>query len=255
MIALIRSEFRKVFSTKLLLILSLSALGFMLLQIFLSVLVTPPGFEDINRLMDPAYIKTIIASAGSASVFLLILGIVAMSGEYRNQTITSTFLTTPVRWRVIVAKMATFAILALGLALILWFIAAITTMLLLGTQEAAPFEWNAAFEILGGTLIGLVLYAILGVAIGSLITSQVAAIIIALVFSFVIEPLLTVFFLSVAKWFPGNALNAILQTGGGGPESNASDLLDVPAGIVVLVGYTIVFGIAAALITNKRDIT
>ena len=71
----------------------------------------------------------------------------------------------------------------------------------------------------------------------------------------VIEPLLTVFFVSVAKWFPGNALNAILQTGGGGPESNASDLLNVPAGIVVLVGYTIVFGIAAALITNKRDIT
>ena len=253
--ALIRSEFRKVFSTKLLWILSLSALGFMLLQIFLSVLVTPPGLEDLNQLMDPAYIKTIIASAGAASIFLLILGIVAMSGEYRNQTITSTFLTTPVRWRVMAAKMITFAILALGLALVLWFIAAITTMLLLGTQESAPFEWSAAFEILGGTLIGLVLYAILGVAIGSLITSQVAAIVIALVFSFVVEPLITIFFLSIGKWLPGSALNAILQTGGGGPESSASDLLSVPVGIGVLVGYTVVLAVAAALITNKRDIT
>jgi ABC-type transport system involved in multi-copper enzyme maturation permease subunit len=255
MTALIRSEFRKVFSTKLLLILSISALGFMLLQIFLSVLVTPPGFEDTNRLMDPAYIKIVIASAGSASVFLLILGIVAMSGEYRNQTITSTFLATPVRWRVMAAKMTTFAILALALAFILWLIAAFTTMLLLGTQDSAPFEWSAAFEILGGTLIGLVLYAILGVAIGSLITSQVAAIIIALVFSFVIEPLLTVFFLTVGKWLPGNALNAILQSGGGGPESNPADFVSVPVGIAVLVGYTVVFAIAAAFITNKRDIT
>jgi ABC-2 type transport system permease protein len=255
MIALIRSEFRKVLSTKLLLILSLSALAFMLLQIFLSVLLTPPGFEGTNRLMEPAYIKTVIASAGSASVFLLILGIVAMSGEYRNQTITSTFLATPIRWRVMVAKMATFAILAFALALVLWFIAAITTMLLLGTQDSAPFEWSAAFEILAGTLIGLVLYAILGVAIGSLITSQVAAVVIALVFSFVVEPLITVFFLSVGKWMPGNALNAILQTGGGGPESNASDLLGVVAGVAVLVGYTLVFAIAAALTTNKRDIT
>ncbi len=92
-------------------------------------------------------------------------------------------------------------------------------------------------------------------AIGSLITSQVAAIIIALVFTFVIEPLISVFFLSVGKWLPGNALNAILQTGSGGPESNASDLLDVPVGVLVLVGYTVVFAIAAALITNKRDIT
>lgn len=255
MIPLIRSEFRKVFSTKLLLILSLSALAFMLLQIFLLVFLTPPGFDEINRLMDPAFIKTIIASAGSASVFVLILGIVAMSGEYRNQTITSTFLTTPVRWRVIVSKMAAFAILALVLAFILWFIASITTMLLLGTQESAPFEWSAAFAILGGTLLGLVLFAILGVAIGSLITSQVAAIIIALVFTFAIEPLITVFFLSVGKWLPGNALNAILQTGTGDPESNASDLLDAPVGVVVLVGYTVVFAVAAAFITNKRDIT
>jgi len=255
MIALVRSEFRKVFSTKLLLILSLAALGFMQLQIFLLVFLSPPGFEDINRLMDPAFIKTIVASAGSASVFLLILGIVAMSGEYRNQTITSTFLTTPVRWRVIAAKMVTFAILALALSLVLWFIAAITTMLLLGTQDSAPFEWNAAFEILGGTLLGLVLYAILGVAIGSLITSQVAAIIIALVFTFILEPLISLFFLSVGKWLPGNALNSILQTGSGGPESSASDLLDIPVGVSVLVGYTIVFAVAAAVTTNKRDIT
>ncbi len=254
MIALIRSEFHKAFSTKLLLILSLSALGFMLLQIFLLVLFSPPGFEDTNRLMDPAYIKTIIASAGGASIFLLILGIVAMSGEYRNQTITSTFLATPVRWRVIVAKMATFAILAFVLALILWSISAVTTMLLLSTQVSAPFEWSTAFQILGGTVLGLVLYAMLGVAIGSLITSQVAAIIIALVFVLVVEPLLTVFFVSVGKWFPGSALNAILQTSDR-PNAGTSELLSIPMGTLILVGYTVIFAIAAAFITTKRDIT
>ncbi len=254
MIALIRSEFRKALSTKLLLILSLSALGFMFLLIFLSVFVSPPGLEDTNRLMDPEYIKSIITSAGAASIFLLILGIVAMSGEYRNQTITSTFLTTPVRWRVIVAKMATFAILAFVLALILWFISAVTTMLLLTTQVSAPFEWSAAFQILGGTVLGLVLYAILGVAIGSLITSQVAAIIIALVFVLVVEPLLTAFFVSVGKWLPGSALNAILQTSGG-PNPDMSELLSVPMGTLILVSYTVIFAIAAAFITTKRDIT
>jgi ABC-2 type transport system permease protein len=204
--------------------------------------------------MNPQYIKTITASAGSASIFLLILGIVAMSGEYRNQTITSTFLVTPVRWKVIVAKMATFAILAFFIAILLWLIVSITAMLLLTTQDSAPFEWSGAFEILGGTVLGLVLYGVLGVAIGSLITSQVAAIIIALIWFLIVEALLSVFFATFANWLPGGALNAILQTNGN-PEAIDADLLSVPVGALVLIGYAAIFAIAAAFFTTKRDIT
>ena len=255
MISLIRSEFRKVFSTKLLFILIISAVAFALLQVFLLIFVTPTGFNpDANQLMNPQYIKSITASAGSASIFLLILGIVAMSGEYRNQTITSTFLVTPVRWKVIVAKMATFAILAFFIAILLWLIVSITAMLLLTTQDSAPFEWSGAFEILGGTVLGLVLYGVLGVAIGSLITSQVAAIIIALIWFLIVEALLSVFFATFANWLPGGALNAILQTNGN-PEAIDADLLSVPVGALVLIGYAAIFAIAAAFFTTKRDIT
>ena len=255
MISLIRSEFRKVFSTKLLFILIISAVAFALLQVFLLIFVTPTGFNpDANQLMNPQYIKSITASAGSASIFLLILGIVAMSGEYRNQTITSTFLVTPVRWKVIVAKMATFAILAFFIAILLWLIVSITAMLLLTTQDSAPFEWSGAFEILGGTVLGLVLYGVLGVAIGSLITSQVAAIIIALIWFLIVEALLSVFFATFANWLPGGAFNAILQTNGN-PEAIDADLLSVPVGALVLIGYAAIFAIAAAFFTTKRDIT
>jgi ABC-type transport system involved in multi-copper enzyme maturation permease subunit len=254
MISLIRSEFRKVFSTKLLFILIISAVAFALLQVFLLIFVTPPSLEEANQLMNPQYIKTITASAGSASIFLLILGIVAMSGEYRNQTITSTFLVAPVRWKVIVAKMATFAILAFFSAILLWLIVSITAMLLLTTQESAPFEWSGAFEILGGTVLGLVLYGILGVAIGSLITSQVAAIIISLVWVLIVEALLSVFFATFGNWLPGGALNAILQTNGN-PEAIDADLLSVPVGALVLIGYAAIFAVAAAFFTTKRDIT
>ena len=255
MISLIRSEFRKVFSTKLLFILIISAVAFALLQVFLLIFVTPTDFNpDANQLMNPQYIKTITASAGSASIFLLILGIVAMSGEYRNQTITSTFLVTPVRWKVIVAKMATFAILAFFIAILLWLIVSVTAMLLLTTQDSAPFEWSGAFEILGGTVLGLVLYGVLGVAIGSLITSQVAAIIIALIWFLIVEALLSVFFATFANWLPGGALNAILQTNGN-PEAIDADLLSVPVGALVLIGYAAIFAIAAAFFTTKRDIT
>lgn len=256
MMSLITSEFRKAFSTKLLFILSLSALAFVLLTVVLGVYLTPgpPGQEDVNALMDPAAVTNIYSSAGGASVFVLILGIIAMSGEYRNQTITSTFLATPRRQSVIVAKMITYSILSFVIALVMWIATVVVATLLLTTVDHAPTDWNSVFEILGGALLGLVLYAILGVAIGALITNQVAAVVIALIWIFVVEGLLTVFVDWIGKWLPGGALNSILQatntSGFGG-----TDALSVPVAAGVLIAYTAVFALAAVISTNRKDIT
>lgn len=256
MIALIRSEVRKAFSTKLLLALVISAFGFVLLSVVLGVYLTPspPGAEDTNALLDPANVNNIIASTGSASVFILLLGIMAMTSEYRNQTITSTFLASPHRSRVIIAKMITYSLFALILTIALWVTVMIVASILLSTVESAPLDFAVALEILGGALLGLVIYAILGVAIGSLITNQVVAVVGALVWIFVVEALLTVFVDSLGKWLPGGALNTILQasntSGFGG-----TDVLSVPAAAAVLIGYTIIVAIPAAVVTSRRDIT
>jgi ABC-2 type transport system permease protein len=256
MISLIKSEFRKVFTTKLLLILTLSALAFVLLTVVLGVYLTPgpPGQEDVNGLLEPAAVTNIYASVGGASVFVLILGIIAMSGEYRNQTISSTFLATPKRELVIFAKMITYSILAFVIALIMWIATVIVATILLTTVEHAPVDWTRVIQILGGALLGLVLYAILGVAIGALITNQVAAVVIALVWIFVVEALLTVFVDWIGKWLPGGALNSILQatntSGFGG-----TDALSVPAAALLLISYAVILAIAAVVMTNRKDIT
>ena len=256
MISLIKSEFRKVFTTKLLLILTLSALAFVLLTVVLGVYLTPgpPGQEDVNGLLEPAAVTNIYASVGGASVFVLILGIIAMSGEYRNQTISSTFLATPKRELVIFAKMITYSILAFVIALLMWIATVIVATILLTTVEHAPVDWTRVIQILGGALLGLVLYAILGVAIGALITNQVAAVVIALVWIFVVEALLTVFVDWIGKWLPGGALNSILQatntSGFGG-----TDALSVPAAALLLISYAVILAIAAVVMTNRKDIT
>jgi ABC-2 type transport system permease protein len=253
---LVKSEFRKAFSTKLLWILTLSALGFVLLSVVLGVYLTPgpPGAEDANVLLVPAAVTNIFSSAGSASIFVIILGIIAMSGEYRNQTITSTFLATPRRQSVIFAKVIAYSIIAFFIAVIMWVSVVVVASLLLTTVEHAPIEWNSVFEILGGTILGLVLYAILGVAIGALITNQVAAVVITLVWIFVVEALLTVFVDWLGKWLPGGALNSILQatntSGIGGTEA-----LSVPAAALLLIAYTVIFAAAAVFTTNRKDIT
>ena len=87
-----------------------------------------------------------------------------------------------------------------------------------------------------------------------MITSQVAAIIISLVWVLIVEALLSVFFATFGNWLPGGALNAILQTNGN-PEAIDADLLSVPVGALVLIGYAAIFAVAAAFFTTKRDIT
>lgn len=258
--SLIGSEFRKVATTKVLLILSLAAGAWVVLNVLLAVLLAGAQSAQMGQpdapspLLDPAYVTNVIGSTGSASVFALIIGILAMSGEYRNLTITSTFLVSPRRWRVLVAKAAAYAAIGAALAVVLWLVVIALVSLLFTQVEAAPIDWRTAFEILGGSVLGLMLYAVLGVAIGALITSQVIAIIVALVWVLLVEALLTVFVDWLGKWLPGGALNAVLQTtntsGFGG-----TDVLSPGAGALLLIAYSLVLGGIAAATTIRRDIT
>ena len=59
---------------------------------------------------NPAYEQLALADAAIANVLLLILGIIGMTQEYRHRTATPTFLTTPRRGRVVMAKLLAFAL-------------------------------------------------------------------------------------------------------------------------------------------------
>jgi ABC-type transport system involved in multi-copper enzyme maturation permease subunit len=121
-LALLRAEWRKVLTTKMLWVLAIVAIMFSVINVVTLVLVasgTIAGMPSTeNLLLDPAYITTLLAQVGTASTFVLILGIIAMTGEYRHMTITSTFLATPRRGRVLVAKMVLYAVLGAAVAIV-----------------------------------------------------------------------------------------------------------------------------------------
>src|SRR5688500_711995 len=63
------------------------------------------GKQDNDPLGPASLVQAIGAPANVITVIALMLGILGMTGEYRHQTITTTFLPTPRRRNVILAKL------------------------------------------------------------------------------------------------------------------------------------------------------
>ena len=261
-LALLRAEWRKVLTTKMLWVLAIVAIMFSVINVVTLVLVasgTIAGMPSTeNLLLDPAYITTLLAQVGTASTFVLILGIIAMTGEYRHMTITSTFLATPRRGRVLVAKMVLYAVLGAAVAIVTMAVVVLVSTVMLTRFDHAPITASAIGSMLVGAIIGFALYAIVGVSLGALIKSQITAIILALVWVLLIEAILSILLPAVSKWLPGGALNSAMDvavtadpTGG----ITAADRLPAWGGALVLLAYAVVFAVLASLTTLRRDIT
>ena len=110
MTALVRAEFKKVVSTRLWWALLIGALAFSALQSLVTALFSGvdagAGQPSMPGLETAEAIRSVypMAMFSGTYMFALVLGITGMTGEYRYQTITSTFLVSPRRHRVVVAK-------------------------------------------------------------------------------------------------------------------------------------------------------
>jgi ABC-type transport system involved in multi-copper enzyme maturation permease subunit len=253
---MIRAELLKLTTTKLLWILSGSALAWVALNVVLLVYVVPgaAGTFDIDPLLDADYLGSIIATAGSATAFILVLGIIGMTSEYRHMTITSTFLAQPHRGRVVGAKALTFAIVGAVLGIASVVTSTVLLFLLLLGQERADIPMSRIVTVLLGVMLGMALYAIVGVAVGALIKNQIAATVLALLWVFLAEPLLSFALPAWGKWMPGGALNAAMDVRFDG-QLQQTDLLPVWGGALLLLGYAAVLSAIALATTTRRDIT
>lgn len=254
---LARAEVVKLTTTKVLIGLTIAAIAFGALNVTLSVYLRPQSIRTATTeqlLQNPDYITNIIGAAGNSAIFILILGIIGMTGEYRHMTITSTFLTTPRRSHVLIAKMAVYALAGAIIGCIAFAATLAIAIATLSTRDHAPIQSETAMSILGGIALAFAIYAVLGIAIGALVRNQVATIVGALVWVLIVEALLTIFVDWIGKWLPGGALRAVLETtnvsGQGGTE-----VLTQGQGALLLLGYAVLFGAIASVTTLRRDIT
>jgi ABC-2 type transport system permease protein len=193
--------------------------------------------------------RSLFGSAGFNATFALVFGIIGMAGEYKQGTITPTFLAAPQRWHVVVAALA-FAIggFLLGLSSSL-LVAGIAYAGLAIKDIDVVMPASEILEILGGQTATSAFYGVLGVAVGAVIPNQIAALIGALVEQLIAEPLLFNFFPEQARFLVGGA-GSILA---GAPNVGAT--LSLWAAAAVLAAWCAALLSLGTLITERKDIT
>ncbi|HYK06244.1 MAG TPA: ABC transporter permease subunit [Gaiellaceae bacterium] len=191
---------------------------------------------------------------GITSLLAIILGITIVTSEFRHGTITPTLLATPGRERVLAGKAIAgvlvailFAVLAILVVLV---VASIYTSIDGGQLE---FAHGDVAERAASNVLGVVLWLLMGVAIGSVVQSQVAALVGSLVWLFLVETLLVGLFSlldvdAVAEYLPFHALDGADGTGG-------DNLLAYGPALAVTLGWIAVLGAAGVVRTSRRDIT
>lgn len=249
MTRLVNTELLKVRTTRtvwwlLIATLALTALNLSLTVGFAGTQGSPPIDSELTQ-------RNVFASAGAAYLFPLILGILGMTGEYRHQTVSATFLVEPRRGRVLAAKLIAYALMGLlfGIAS-----AALTLILAFPLLRLRGVDTLAAGvdvpAIILASLAATTLYAVVGVAVGALLRNQIAAIVGALVWVLVVEALVINLLPEVGKWFPGGAAGAMVQA-----NVTTGDLLPAWGGGLVFLAYGLALAVAARLLTVRRDIT
>ncbi|MGH3321159.1 MAG: ABC transporter permease [Streptosporangiaceae bacterium] len=252
MTALVRAELLKIRTTRMVWGLLAGTLALCTLGVFSTVF--SAGTNPAVHMTDAQLIHSVYGSAAAGSIFVLVLGILGMAGEYRHQTITQAFLLAPRRERVVAAKLLAYAILGVVFAL-----AAVALTIVLALPVLAANGYPATLAdydiplVLLGSAVATAIYAVVGVGVGALIRNQIAAILISLAWLFIAENLITAFVPELGKWLPGGAQQAV--TYAYNPMLAGGNLLPAWAGGLLLVGYGLAFALAASLTTVRRDIT
>jgi len=204
-------------------------------------------------LHDPKNVAQSLAHAGLVSLITLILGITAVSGEYRNKTITDTYLSEPRRGRVVQAKLLAYGATGALFGVVNAITALVTTSIWWSAKGVSlDLSQGAVWRTIVGCFAANIAFAVIGVGVGALVRNLTAAIAIALAWIALVEGIVGQLVGDLAKWLPfasGSGLENIKIQG-----SNVTPLPQLGAGFV-LAAYAAVFAVVAVSTTVRRDVS
>jgi ABC-type transport system involved in multi-copper enzyme maturation permease subunit len=243
---LLQAELIKLRTTRTFVALVGIAVGISLLITVLIAILTEPTQESV--LSD-------VFTSDTSSLFILMLAVVGISGEWRHRTITSSLLAAPARIRFLAAKTIAFALAGLVLSLLISIAIAIAGFAILSARDLPTPDLGDLAEQFARNAMVAALLGAFGVGIGALVRNQVVAIVGVLVASFLIEPVLIAVLPEVGRFGPFGALPT--AAAGLDPEDVGMDEANLPAAgiaVLLLLGWVGAAFAAGAALLRHRDL-
>ena len=255
MIALLRSEFLKLRTTR-------TALGLLIAAMAISLL---PGIimffvASSNYLHQTESLVVAVLGLSIVPTLAFVFGILGMTNEYRHGTVTTTYLASPHRGRVIVIKLVAYALVGAAVMIV----TGLATLILVSVGYAVrgatfPSVISASQITLADVrnvalFVGSVgLSTAFGVALGALVRAQVTTIAGGLVWGRIVEPIILGLKPAIAVWLPFTVFEQLwigdLGTG------LASHGLSRPEAFLVAMLYICGVSALAVFTSMRRDVT
>jgi ABC-2 type transport system permease protein len=196
-------------------------------------------------------------------LFAMIAGILLMTNEFAHHTAAATFVTVPRRGLVVGAKVAAAACVGGLFWLVGTFVSAVVTPFYLHSQHvsAALTGWIVIRSVLL-SLLAFVLWAVFGLGLGTVVRSQVAAVVggiliyvgsdagVQLIIHLIYNVYHHAWLLSASVIAPAVASNVMITPGRAFPDAPPQW-----AGLAVLAGYCVVITTYGLRLTRSRDVT
>ncbi|MBV9313690.1 MAG: hypothetical protein JO100_08005 [Pseudonocardia sp.] len=253
LLALLRAETRKTLSTRTWWALLIPAA---VLSLLVNLAVSEGGGLTVTPALGMSY-----ALGWFSAKLAVTYGVICASGEFRHQTITTSYLTAPGRMQLVVAKMLVAGAVGVAYAVASALLGLIGTLLGGGVAEG---QFGPLLTVCAAAALTFALWAMLGVGVGVLVCNQMAAVVGVLFYLWPAEQAIAgVASLSglgdIDEYLPGEAATRTLTAIAG---ENALDVRPFSTGalpwsltLLIFAGYTAVVVLAGATVAQHRDIT
>jgi ABC-type transport system involved in multi-copper enzyme maturation permease subunit len=240
---MLQAELLKLRTTRTFVAFVAAAVGISLVIVILTaILVNDLSRKDVEAQM-----------AGDFSgLFIFLLGIMGMAGEWRHRTITGSILAGPNRVQFLASKVLAYAIAGMVLSFVVQVLVMGIGTALLSQQDQPTLGFSDLADIFWRNLLLSAYAGAFGVCVGAVIRNQVVAIIGLLIISFALEPTLLFIADEVGRFGPTTGAPAgVIDAADFGSDA---DLLSTGAAIAVLAAWVAVMFAAGAALLKRRDL-